>query len=59
MQATIDKQGNIVNLSVISGHPLLNEAALEAVKQWRYRPILLNGQPIDVVTTIAVNFVFQ
>jgi len=59
LQATIDRQGNVSNVSVVSGHPLLNEAALDAVKQWRYRPVLLNGQPTEVVTTITLNFVFQ
>jgi TonB family protein len=59
LQATIDKQGNVSNLNVISGHSQLNGAALDAVKQWRYKPQMLNGQPIDVVTTITVNFVLQ
>ncbi len=40
----------------ISGHPLLVPAALEAVKQWVYQPTLLNGEPVEVVTTIDVNF---
>jgi TonB family protein len=59
LQTFIDKAGSVVNLSVLSGHPLLNEAAIEAVRQWRYQPILLNGQPVDVVTTVTVNFTFQ
>lgn len=59
LQVTIDKQGVITNLGVVSGHPLLDEAAVEAVRQWKYRPMLLNGQPIEVVTTVTVNFVFQ
>ena len=59
LQATIDKEGNIVDLKILHGHPLLNDAAIEAVKRWRYRPMLLNGQPIEVVTTITVNFSFQ
>ena len=59
LQVTIDKQGAISNLGVVSGHPLLADAAVEAVRQWQYRPILLNGQPIEVVTTVTVNFVFQ
>jgi TonB family protein len=59
LQAVIDKEGKVANLNVIRGHPLLNEAAIEAVKQWRYRPQLLAGQPIEVVTTITVNFSFQ
>jgi TonB family protein len=59
LQATIDKTGAAVDLKILHGHPLLNEAALDAVKQWRYLPFLLNGQPTDVITTITVNFSFQ
>ena len=44
------------SLEVISGHPLLQQAALQAVSQWRYRPTLLNGEPVEVVTTIDVVF---
>ena len=59
LQATISKEGTIEDLKVISGHPLLNEAAIEAVRQWRYKPQMLNGQPIEVITTITVNFTFE
>jgi protein TonB len=59
LNATISKEGTIKDLRVISGHPLLNEAAMEAVRQWRYKPQLLNKQPIEVITTITVNFTFQ
>ena len=59
LQATINKEGRVVDLRVVSGNPLLNDAATEAVRQWRYRPQSLNGQPIDVITTITVNFSFQ
>jgi protein TonB len=59
LQATIDKQGTVVGLQVLSGHPLLNQAALDAVQQWRYKPVLLNGQPIEVITTVTINFVLQ
>jgi protein TonB len=59
MQVLIDRQGAIANVSVISGHELLVDAAVDAVKKWRYKPVLLNGQPIDVVTTITANFVMQ
>jgi protein TonB len=54
--ATISKDGNIENLTLTSGHPLLVNAAREAVLQWKYRPTLLNGQPVEVVTDITVNF---
>jgi protein TonB len=56
MTALIDKAGNVQNLQVVSGHPLLAPAAIEAVKQWRYKPFLLNGQPVEVETTVTVNF---
>ena len=54
--AIIGKDGTIQNLKVVSGHPLLVPAALEAVKQWVYQPTLLNGEPVEVVTQIDVNF---
>jgi len=57
LRAVISKAGTIVNLSVLSGHAMLVTAAVEAVKQWRYRPYLLNGEPIEVETEITVNFV--
>jgi len=56
LAATISKDGSIENLRVLSGHPMLRQAALDAVQQWRYRPYLLNGQPVDVETTINVVF---
>lgn len=52
LRVDIDKEGTVTNVSVVSGNPLLNDAAIAAVKQWRYRPHLLNGQPTAVVTTI-------
>ena len=54
--AVINKEGQIENLRLVRGHPLLVEGAREAVLQWRYRPTLLNGQPVEVVTDIIVNF---
>ncbi len=54
--AIIGKDGTIQNLTLISGHPLLVPAAQEAVKQWIYRPTLLNGEPVEVITQIDVNF---
>jgi protein TonB len=56
MTALIDKGGNVQRLQVVSGHPLLAPAAIEAVKQWRYKPFVLNGQPLEVETTVTVNF---
>jgi protein TonB len=54
--AIIGRDGSIQNLTLISGHPLLVPAATEAVKQWLYRPTLLNGEPVEVITQIDVNF---
>ncbi len=56
LNAIIDKEGNIKELKAESGHPLLIPSALEAVKQWRYKPTLLNGEPVEVITQIDVNF---
>ncbi|HUJ20652.1 MAG TPA: TonB family protein [Bryobacteraceae bacterium] len=54
--AIIGRDGTIQNLTLISGHPLLVPAAQEAVKQWLYKPTLLNGEPVEVATVIDVNF---
>ena len=56
LQATISKEGDIRDLTLISGHPMLAPAAIEAVKQWKYRPYLLNGEPVEVETQVQVNF---
>lgn len=56
LSAIIDGNGQIQNLQLVSGHPMLVPAALAAVKQWRYKPYLLNGQPVEVETTITVIF---
>src|SRR5208337_1414197 len=56
LQAEISKDGTITNLQLISGHPMLAPAAIEAVKQWRYKPYLLNGEPVAVETQVIVNF---
>jgi protein TonB len=56
LTAIIDKNGSIENLQLVSGHPILAPAAIEAVKQWRYKPFLLSGQPFEVETTVTVNF---
>jgi protein TonB len=52
----ISKAGTIQNLQVLSGHPMLVRAAIDAVSQWRYRPYILNSEPIEVETQITVNF---
>jgi protein TonB len=56
LQAEISKDGTIENLHLISGHPMLAPAAIEAVKQWKYKPYILNGEPVEVETQITVNF---
>lgn len=56
LSAVIDTNGTIQNLTLVSGHPMLVPAAIAAVKQWRYKPYLLNGQPVEVETTITVIF---
>jgi protein TonB len=52
----IAKDGTVQDLRVVSGHPLLVQAALDAVRLWRYKPYLLNDQPVEVDTQINVNF---
>ena len=56
LQADISKDGTIQNLRLISGHPMLAPSAIEAVKQWRYKPYFLNGEPVEVETQITVIF---
>ena len=56
LQATISKSGTIENLHVISGPAMLQQSAMDAVKTWRYRPYLLNNEPVEVDTTINVIF---
>jgi TonB family protein len=56
LQAVIGRDGRISALKVVSGHQTLQQAALDAVRQWRYRPYLLNGDPVEVMTTINVIF---
>lgn len=59
LKAVIDRNGNIQNLGVVSGPTLLVSAAIDAVRQWRYRPYLLNGKPVEVETTVQVIFQIQ
>jgi protein TonB len=51
--------GTIENLRVLRSHPLLERAAVEAVKQWRYTPTRLNGVPVPIIMTVTVNFTIQ
>ena len=59
LEAIIATDGRIRDLRLISGHPLLVQNAMDAVKQWRYRPTLLNGEPVEVVTQIFVHFTLK
>jgi len=59
LQAVIGKDGTVQDLKVVSGHPLLAQAALDAVRNWVYRPTLLNGDPVEVMTTIDLNFTLE
>jgi protein TonB len=56
LAATIAKAGTIENLRVVSGPPMLQQAAIDAVKTWRYRPYLLMNEPVEVETTVNVIF---
>ena len=59
LRAIISRTGVIEHLTVESGHPMLAGAAMDAVRQWRYRPYLLNDQPVEIETEITVNFVLS
>lgn len=56
LHAIISRDGRITSLDVLSGHPFLVKAALDAVRQWRYRPTMLNGEPVEVETSITIIF---
>jgi len=56
LQATISKEGDITKIKVISGDPQLAKAASDAVKQWKYKPYLLNGEPVEIQTGVTINF---
>ena len=56
LQAVIGKDGSIQNLRAVSGHPMLIQSAIDAVRQWRYKPYFLNGEPVEVDTQVTVNF---
>jgi periplasmic protein TonB len=59
VECTIDPFGRVVDARVITGHPLLNESALDAVRQWRYEPTRLNRVPVAVLMTVTVRFIAQ
>jgi protein TonB len=59
LHGVISKDGDVAEVSVVSGDPVLIPAAIEAVKRWQYRPYLLNGQPVEVETQFQLNFVLS
>ena len=56
LQVQINKTGDVESMQLFSGHPMLAPAAIDAVKQWKYKPYLLNGEPVEVETQVQVNF---
>ena len=59
LHVNIDRNGNVSNVEPVSGHPLLIPAAIDAVKQWKYKPYLLNKAPVEVETTVLIKFVIS
>ena len=59
LEATIDSAGSVRDVKVLRSIPMLDEAAVDAVKQWQFTPTLMNGQPVPVVMTTTVNFTLQ
>ncbi len=59
LHVVISQQGDVAEVSVVSGDPMLTESAIEAAKQWKYRPYLLNGNPVEVETQFQLNFVLS
>lgn len=59
LEATISETGTIENVRVLRSHPLLERAAVEAVRQWRYTPTRLNGQPVPIIMTVTVHFTIE
>jgi protein TonB len=56
LEITIDKEGHVANMSVVSGPAELVRSAIDAVRQWVYKPTLLNGEPVSVLTTVDINY---
>jgi len=59
LEAEVDTRGYVKTVKVLRGHPLFDDAAMEAVKQWRYQPLLLNGEPTGFILTVTINFNLQ
>ena len=56
LQVTVDEEGSVSDVRTLRGHPLLDDAAITAVKQWKYSPTLLNNEPVPVIATVTVIF---
>jgi protein TonB len=56
LSAKLDQEGKVTEVNVLSGHPMLTAAAIEAVKKWHYKPALLNGEPVEAETTVKIKF---
>ena len=56
LQANISKSGSISGVKQLSGDPILGRAAMDAVRQWKYKPYFLNGEPVEIQTQVTVNF---
>jgi protein TonB len=59
LQCVITAEGTVSEIAIVSGHVLLNDAAVAAVSRWRYRPTLLNGEPVSVILTVTVSFALR
>ncbi len=59
LEALVDTRGSVQDVKVLRGHPLFDAAAMAAVRQWRYQPLLLNGQPTDFILSVTVLFNFK
>ena len=59
IEATISKEGDVKDAKILRSQPMLDQAALDAVLQWKYTPTTLNGVPVDVIMTVTVNFTLQ
>lgn len=59
LDVIIDKKGKVKEINLVSGHPLLAPAAIDAVKQWKYKPFRLDGRKVEVETKVVVNFQFE
>ncbi len=59
LQITVNEQGDVSSVKILRGHPLLVRSAVDAVRQWKYAPTILNGEPVPVIATVTVNFTLQ